>query len=438
MGRRYAETTRGAGRCTAAACAPATLPFFLAVVLLALLALLTLVGPAASPVLAASAETPAADASGNPGFSALQPGELPAPPSVSAKSAILVEQDTGHILFSKKANYERPMASTTKIMTAILVLERLSLDEVLTVPLEATGVIGSVAGLRWGETFTVRQLLHALLISSGNDAAITLAVATAGSVEAFVRLMNERAASLGLKHTRFLNPHGLNREGQYSSAYDLAMMTMVAMKNETFRKIVNKSSYVLVRPDGTSLKLKNSNRLVKEVSWVTGVKTGSTPASGACLVSSGSKKGISLIAVVLGEADSDQRFADGKELLEYGFSLYRTVVVVSKNQPVYDVTVPFRPDEPLHVVAAKALTLTAFAEDEVQTAIRKRAVHWPVEAGDRLGTLLVTVAGTQVDTVDLIASGPVERPTLAYYLGRLNGSWPPGLPLARVLQTAMQ
>ena len=141
-------------------------------------------------------------------------------------------------------------------------------------------------------------------------------------------------------------------------------------------------TYTLPRPDGTDLLMENSNKLLHELPWITGVKTGSTPLSGGCLVSSGSRGGVSLIAVVLGESDYDKRWEDCQELLEYGFSLYRRVRVVSRGDSLFEVAVPFRPGDPLEVVAARTLVVPVFREDEVGTSVRAQKVRWPVEAGE--------------------------------------------------------
>jgi D-alanyl-D-alanine carboxypeptidase (penicillin-binding protein 5/6) len=363
-------------------------------------------------------------------------GGLPTPPHISAKTAILVDPDSGRILFSRKANDHVPMASTAKIMTALVVLEHLPLDAKITVSQKAVETIGSGVGLQVGESLTVEQLLNALLIRSGNDAAVALAEGVAGSVEDFVDLMNEKAAALELKNTHFRNPHGMNTKGNYSSARDLATITAAAFEDETFAAIVDTETYILPRPDGTSLILENSNKLLHDLPWVTGVKTGSTPLSGGCLVSSGNRGGISLIAVVLGESDYDKRWEDCQELLEYGFSLYRRVLVVTRGDSLFEVAVPFRPDDPLDVVAARTLVVPVFMEDEVRTSVRAQKVRWPVEAGEPLGSLAVTVAGETVDSIDLVAGGAVDSPSLAATLGDLTRSLPPGIRLAQVLRPA--
>ena len=330
------------------------------------------------------------------------------------------------------------MASTAKIMTALVVLEHLPLDAEVTASQKAVDTIGSRVGLQVGESLTVEQLLYALLVRSANDAAVALAEGVAGSVADFVDLMNEKAAALGLENTNFRNPHGMNTKGNYSSARDLATITAAAFEDETFAAIVDTETYTLPRPDGTDLLMENSNKLLHELPWITGVKTGSTPLSGGCLVSSGSKGGVSLIAVVLGESDYDKRWEDCQELLEYGFSLYRRVRVVSMGDSLFEVAVPFRPGDPLEVVAARTLVVPVFREDEVGASVRAQKVRWPVEAGEPLGSLVVTVAGETVDSVDLVAGGAVDVPSLAATLGDLNRSLPPGIRLAQVLRTATE
>ena len=428
---------RGAGR--RAACASSSTAV---IVLSAVIAALILLVIDAAPALAASSTASLVHISDNPDFAPYD--ELPAPPHISAKTAILIDEDTGRIIFSRKANNHVGPASTTKIMTGLLVLEHLPLDKKVTISPRAAGTGGSALGLQAGTTYTVEQLLKTLLITSANDAAVALAEATSGSVSAFVELMNEKAQSLGLENTHFRNPHGLHEDGHYSSAYDLAKLTATALQNEVFRAIVGTKRYEFVRADGSVVKLKNSNKLMREVSWVTGVKTGSTPVAGDCLVSSGSYRGINLIAVVLGEPDSptpedDKRWEDSLELLQYGLSLYRKVVVVNEGDALFEVDVPFRPSKPLRAVAENTLVLAnVYAQEEVQALVRKRSVHWPVQAGDRLGTLLVRVSGSEVDTVDLVAEESAWYAPMSYLIATSAVHLPQDLVVAQLARAALQ
>ncbi len=242
------------------------------------------------------------------------------PPVIHAKSAIVIDLTTGQILYSHDANARRPMASITKIMTAILALETLPLDREVTVSARAAKVGEQSLGLKAGDHLTVEQLLYGALVHSGNDAAFALAEAAGGSMEAFVGEMNEKARELGLSNTHYINPDGLDARGHYSSARDLAMLARYAMQNAEFRKIVGTVNYSITLPGQSNpIAFRNVNKLLGTVAWVTGIKTGSTDDAGFCLVASGTSQGKSVISVVLGESSWTPTWADSKNLLEYGF-----------------------------------------------------------------------------------------------------------------------
>ena len=214
-------------------------------------------------------------------------GSLP----VSAESAILIEAKTGTALYEKKADERLPMASTTKIMTALVALELAPPETVVTVPREAVGTEGSSVYLFEGEQLTLEQLLYALLLASANDAAVAIACGTAGSVEAFAGKMNEKAASLGLRNTHFVNPHGLDDPDHYTSARDLAVIARAALEVPLIRKAVSTQKITIPHnaEDGVRL-LVNHNKLLRTYDGAIGVKTGFTKRSGRCLVSAAEPK----------------------------------------------------------------------------------------------------------------------------------------------------
>jgi len=235
------------------------------------------------------------------------------PPSLSAGSAILADAATGRVLYQKNAAAPRAPASTTKIMTALLALERAPLTETVRIP-PGIQVPGTTAHLSPGETVTLEELLYGLLLPSGNDAAQALALHVSGSEEAFVAAMNARAAELGLSHTHFLNSHGLDAPGHVSSAADLLALTREAFRHPAFAHIVATPATSMGGHDW-----RNRNRLLGQYPGADGVKTGTTAAAGECLVASASRDAHRLIAVVLG---SDDRYADATALLDYGFANY--------------------------------------------------------------------------------------------------------------------
>lgn len=240
-------------------------------------------------------------------------------PAISARGAILIDAKDGSVLYEKNAHEKMYPASTTKIMTALVVLQ--ILDEIdagpdshLVVPAEAAGVEGSSLYLEAGERLTVRELMYGLMLQSGNDAACALAVCCGGSMESFVARMNEEAAALGCNSTHFTNPHGLADEEHYTTAADLARISMEAMKNEDFRRIVAAREW---QSEESGRSFVNKNKTLSQYEGATGVKIGYTMASGRTLVASAAREGRELIAVVL---DDHDWFADAYALLDYGFS----------------------------------------------------------------------------------------------------------------------
>ena len=318
------------------------------------------------------------------------------------------------------------MASTTKIMTALVAIEEGRLEDRVRIGPQAIRIYGSRAGLRAGQELRLEDLLHGLLLSSGNDAALAVAEHVAGSVEAFVERMNARARELGLLHTRFVNPHGLDAPGHYSTAYDLAQLARVALLHPTFARIVARKEYP-IPPLGT---WHNTNRLLWSFEGIEGVKTGTTGRAGDCLVAAASRSGMRLISVVLG---SDNRWADTARLLEYGFRHYRVLTLARYGQVLAEVHLPLT-RRPLAVVAADDVPVVLH-HDEVP-ALQTRLVLAPPRPGWRAGD---PVGWLQVHTdrsaylVPLAAAAPARWWTPADLLRRLwpwGRSTPPPAPAA--------
>lgn len=222
------------------------------------------------------------------------------PPSVEAKRVIVIDVDTGQVLMEKKADQRCAVASTQKLMTAVLVTEAGSLDDPVVIQASDTSVEPTKLYLKTGHSYTRGQLLKAILVRSANDASVALARDVAGSVDGFARQMNLRARSLGMTDTNFRNPHGLTEKGQFSTARDIAKLARHAYRQASIRKPLTVRNYNFVHNSGKVSKLTNTNRLLKSLPFATGMKTGTTRASGKCLVASGSLHGRTVIAVVLG------------------------------------------------------------------------------------------------------------------------------------------
>jgi D-alanyl-D-alanine carboxypeptidase (penicillin-binding protein 5/6) len=287
--------------------------------------------PAASPPVAAVASATAAAAPLAASVPAAAATGRLAGPRVAAGAVVLADETTGQVLFQRNARTPRAMASTTKVMTALLALERLDLRQPVVIGAGPPKVGEESLRLRQGERFTVRQLLLGLLVKSANDAAVALAEAVDGSEAAFVGRMNRRAAALRLRDTHYVTPYGLDRPGHQTSARDLARVWEVAMRRPDFRDLVATRSARL--PGGPALlrRFVNSNQLLGPYRWTVGGKTGFTNQAGRCLVASASRGGRRLVAVALGSADA---FADVRALFEYGFSGFVRARLAARGQAV--------------------------------------------------------------------------------------------------------
>lgn len=365
-----------------------------------LLATLLLIGLWAQPIQAVTLPPPA---------------DVASAPSVTADAAVLIDARTGRILWSRGAEEPRAPASTTKMMTALVALEKGDLNSVATVSARAAATPGSSAHLRAGERYTLAQLLVAMLLPSGNDASVVIAEHIAGSVPAFAAMMNAQARALGLVATNFTNPHGLTAAGHFSSALDLALIARASLRIPQFATIVDTSQAEIA---GTSAmdreirrELHNTNRLLMTYGWVTGVKTGTTNAAGSCLVASGARNGVELIAVVLHSSD---RWGDALRMLEWGYAHFSEVRPAQKGQVVASVPVRLaRSPRATVAVRAGALLAAPVALDELpRLTVSTRLppfVDATVHAGQRLGTMEIAVGGERLAEVPLVAAATVSQ-----------------------------
>jgi serine-type D-Ala-D-Ala carboxypeptidase (penicillin-binding protein 5/6) len=242
---------------------------------------------------------------------------------VAAKAAVLMEMETGKILWEKNKQAPRPPASTAKILTALVTLDRVPLKEIVTVSITAAVRKNSAVSLQGGERLTVQDLLYALLLQSNNDAAVALASHIGGSTPKFVQIMNQKANSLGALHSKFFNPTGMPHRGQVTTANDLALITKAALANSEFRRIAATKSYPW-KSSTWEGPLDNSNELLKSYDGAIGVKTGSTREAGHCLVAAAQRENKTLIAVVLGSQEK-QVWQDARKLLDHGFKTFDMV-----------------------------------------------------------------------------------------------------------------
>ena len=321
--------------------------------------------------------------------------------SVSAKSAILVDAQSGRVLYEKNADARSLIASTTKIMTGLLVCEAGELDREISVPPEAAGVEGSSLYLKAGERITVRELLYGMMLRSGNDAAVALAIVTAGSTEAFVRCMNEKAQALGLTNTHFENPNGLDGEAHYSTARDLARLSVCAMQNETFRAVVSSKSFT---EHGRSFT--NHNKLLWRVDGADGVKTGYTKQAGRILAGSAARDGRRLVCVTICDPDD---WRDQQALFDYGFSTFSVRTFAREGEIVGRVPVVGGGLELVSLAAAEDVSYSLAEGERIELVLHAPQLAFaPVLAG-QAGWLEVRVDGVCVRRVPVYYAQAVEQ-----------------------------
>ena len=250
-------------------------------------------------------------------------------PSINSRAAIVYDRNSGLILFGKNENEKRKMASTTKIMTAIIVIENSNLDDIVTISSKAAGTGGSRLGLHTNDKISVKNLLYGLLLCSGNDAAVALAEYVGKDVSGFADLMNAKAKELNLNNTHFVTPHGLDNDEHYTTAYELAIITNYALKNELFCKIVGTKN-ITISINNYSKTLSNTNELLGNLNGVYGVKTGFTNGANRCLVTSVKRNNMDIICVVLGADTKKDRTKDSIELIEYTFNNFELINIKEK------------------------------------------------------------------------------------------------------------
>jgi D-alanyl-D-alanine carboxypeptidase (penicillin-binding protein 5/6) len=340
----------------------------------------------------------------------------PDPPQPLAAAWALVDADTGLYLAGKNPDKRLPIASTTKIMVGLLALEEgANLDEEVAITEEAERFVGTLysnVGLIEGERLSVRELLKAALIPSATEAVYTLSGSLGGgSVDVFVEDMNQKADSMGLKNTHFENPAGLDAQGHYSSARDLATMARAAMEYPTFADIVD-TEQATITTQNRELEFVNTNNLLYAYEEANGVKTGTSPESGACLVASATEGDESYIAVVLDAAGEEYRFEAARTVLEYGFDNYEREPLARKDQVYEELQLPFRRKESVGLVAAKDVPGPAGPGLEVERRVTTREAPPAAKTGQELGTVEVLVDGKSVGSSSLVTKRGYEEASL--------------------------
>lgn len=347
-------------------------------------------------------------------------------PAVDAGAVLLMEKETGAILYEENAREKREPASVTKIMTMLLVMKaidegRLSYDDMVTVSAHAAGMGGSQVYLKENECMSVHDLLKAVAVVSANDGCVALAEHLAGSEEAFVALMNQRAAELGMEDTCFVNCTGLPAAGHLTSARDIALMSRELILNHPDIRQFTTIWMDSIR-DG-AFQLSNTNKLIRFYEGATGLKTGFTDSARYCLSAAAERDGLELIAVVMGAETSEKRFETAKSLLSFGFANYTlTDVYPSQALPPVDVLLGEVQTVQPELARSSRILVDKADLDKVETQLTlAESVEAPVEVGQKLGSMTVYVDGVEQERIDIVAQCAVERMTVGGIFKRFCG-----------------
>lgn len=327
----------------------------------------------------------------------------------SAKSAIVIEVKTGRILYEKNAYNKMPMASTTKIMTALVALENGHYKDPVQVTAESANIEGSSIYLKEGEILSLRDLLYGLMLCSGNDAANAIAKHVSGSEEKFVEKMNEKSKNLGLKDTNFTNPHGLDNSNHYTTAYDLAMIAKAAMENRQFKNIVKTKLWVAEREgEGAFKYFYNKNKVLSQYKYGTGIKIGYTKISGRCLVASSEKDGMELICVVLNDPNW---FNDSYNLMNAAFENYYYIKVIEQNQVFKNMPVMNGTVDTTRIIAEKEMMIPLKREEMKNismTCSMKETITAPIIRGQKVGHVKVYLDNVLLDSIDIVTREDID------------------------------
>ncbi|MEN2464785.1 D-alanyl-D-alanine carboxypeptidase family protein [Ornithinibacillus sp. FSL M8-0202] len=337
-----------------------------------------------------------------------------------AKSGILIERDTGKIMFEKQAHEKLPPASMTKVMTLLLIMEEiekgtLKKDELIRVSENAASMGGSQIFLEAGEEMTVNDLLKGIAIASGNDASVALAERIAGSEEAFVKMMNDKVKELGLENTQFQNVTGLPAENHYSTAYDMAMMAKELLRYESVTEYTSVYEDYLRKGTDNEFWLVNTNKLVRFYPGVDGLKTGFTNEAKYCLTATAKKGDMRVIAVVMGAGTPKERNATVSKMLDYAFNTYETKKLFEKGEPITKLNLFKAENRNTPVVASQSIS-TLFKKGEsvegLSTSVKLDAITLPLKKGDKVGTLQVKNGEMVISETPLVVDEDVEKASL--------------------------
>ncbi len=351
-------------------------------------------------------------------------------PNLNSRAAIIYDRNSKVVLYGKNENIKRPMASTTKIMTAMVVLENSNLSDEVEISKKAAGIGGSRLGLRTGDKITVKDLLYGLMLCSGNDAAIALAEYIGGSADEFADLMNKKAKELGLENTSFVTPHGLDADNHYTTAFELAKITDYALNIKEFKSIVGTKNYTIYI-NGVPKNILNTNELLGNLNGVYGVKTGFTNGANRCLVSSTKRGDMDIICVVLGADTKKYRTSDSTKLIEYAFANFE---MIDLNKIAGKEFEDFKTNNCINVIKGKkeSLEYNLDATNLNNYPINKKEVkdinvqikileeiEAPIYFGKEVGELKILVNNNELLTVKINASESINKKEIQDYFNEL-------------------
>lgn len=348
--------------------------------------------------------------------------------NLSCKSALLMDFATGTVLYENNAHEKLPMANVTKIMTMLLAMEaidsgKMGYDDMITGSAYAKSMGGSTIFLDEGESLSVSDILKGIAVASGNDAAVAMAEHIAGSAPAFVEMMNKRAAELDMKNTNFVNCNGLDAEGHYSTAYDIALMSRELLKHPDIHKF---TTIWMDSLRNGAFTLSNTNKLVRFYDGCTGLKTGSTDKALFCISATAKRNDLHLISVIMAAPTSKQRQADASSLLNYGFSNYSAKSIVKKGEIVKDIKIDKGTEKSCTLVCENDITsLSKKGEDKKyrKEYVLKKSVKAPVKKGDKAGELVCYDGKTEVGRTNLLYEKSIKKMTVTYSYGNIIDLW---------------
>lgn len=344
----------------------------------------------------------------------------------NAKSAIMIEASTGEILFEKNSNERLAPASMTKMMSLLLIFEeidkgKIKWDEIITASEHASSMGGSQIFLKVGEKMSVLDLIKGITIASGNDATVAMAERVAGSEESFVKMMNDKAKSLGLTNTNFVNATGLDADNHYSSANDMSIIAKELVKHEKILEFSSTYEDYLRKDTANPFWLVNTNRLVKYYPEIDGLKTGFTSGAGYCLTATAKKDNLRLITVVMNEADTGKRSSDTKKMLDYGFNTYMVKNIIDEKTSIDKKKIELGKELEVEIVPKRTITILNKKTDEERKISYKANIDYlvaPIKKGDKVGTIDIIIDNKVVSTVEATVKKSIKKANIFIILLR--------------------